>query len=97
MTPDLWCFGKVIGGGLPVGAFGGSKEILLVARTARARLPGGDPLGKSLRDRGGCRRADHVTLDEWALLSGRVRNFASDLEAAIRDAGLFALTRTSVR
>ena len=21
--PDLWCFGKVIGGGLPVGAFGG--------------------------------------------------------------------------
>jgi glutamate-1-semialdehyde 2,1-aminomutase len=24
VSPDLWCFGKVIGGGLPVGAFGGS-------------------------------------------------------------------------
>jgi len=28
VSPDLWCFGKVIGGGLPVGAFGGSKVIL---------------------------------------------------------------------
>ena len=26
--PDLYCFGKVIGGGLPVGAFGGRKEIM---------------------------------------------------------------------
>ena len=28
ITPDLSCFGKVIGGGLPVGAFGGRAEIL---------------------------------------------------------------------
>ena len=28
VTPDLWCFGKVIGGGLPVGAFGGRRELL---------------------------------------------------------------------
>ena len=28
ITPDLSCFGKVIGGGLPVGAFGGSAEIM---------------------------------------------------------------------
>ncbi len=28
VTPDLWCFGKVIGGGLPVGAFGGSAEVM---------------------------------------------------------------------
>jgi glutamate-1-semialdehyde 2,1-aminomutase len=27
-TPDLSCFGKVIGGGLPVGAFGGRAEIM---------------------------------------------------------------------
>ena len=27
-TPDLWCFGKVIGGGLPVGAFGGRRELM---------------------------------------------------------------------
>jgi glutamate-1-semialdehyde 2,1-aminomutase len=28
ITPDLTCMGKVIGGGLPVGAYGGRREIL---------------------------------------------------------------------
>ena len=28
VQPDLWCFGKVIGGGLPVGAFGSKREIM---------------------------------------------------------------------
>jgi len=27
-TPDLTCFGKIIGGGLPVGAYGGKREIM---------------------------------------------------------------------
>ena len=28
VTPDLWCFGKGIGGGLPVGAFGGRWDVM---------------------------------------------------------------------
>ncbi|HEY5648375.1 MAG TPA: glutamate-1-semialdehyde 2,1-aminomutase [Nitrospiria bacterium] len=28
VTPDLTCLGKIIGGGLPVGAYGGSREIM---------------------------------------------------------------------
>lgn len=28
ITPDLTCMGKIIGGGLPVGAYGGKKEIM---------------------------------------------------------------------
>jgi len=28
ITPDLTCFGKVIGGGMPVGAFGGREDIM---------------------------------------------------------------------
>ena len=28
ITPDITCFGKVIGGGLPVGAYGGKAEIM---------------------------------------------------------------------
>jgi glutamate-1-semialdehyde 2,1-aminomutase len=28
VTPDLWTFGKVIGGGLPIGAFGGRRDVL---------------------------------------------------------------------
>ncbi len=28
VKPDLWCFGKVIGGGLPIGAFGGRSDVM---------------------------------------------------------------------
>lgn len=28
ITPDLTCFGKIIGGGLPVGAYGGRRQIM---------------------------------------------------------------------
>src|SRR5258706_6064798 len=28
ISPDLSCFGKIIGGGLPVGAFGGRADIM---------------------------------------------------------------------
>jgi glutamate-1-semialdehyde 2,1-aminomutase len=28
VQPDLWCFGKVIGGGLPLAAFGGRREVM---------------------------------------------------------------------
>ncbi|WP_163367114.1 aminotransferase class III-fold pyridoxal phosphate-dependent enzyme, partial [Escherichia coli] len=28
VDPDLTCLGKIIGGGMPVGAFGGHKEVM---------------------------------------------------------------------
>ena len=28
ITPDITCLGKIIGGGLPVGAYGGSRELM---------------------------------------------------------------------
>ena len=28
ITPDMTCLGKLIGGGLPLGAFGGRKDIM---------------------------------------------------------------------
>jgi glutamate-1-semialdehyde 2,1-aminomutase len=92
VTPDLWCFGKVIGGGLPVGAFGGSKWILSSLAPLGPVYQAGTLSGNPLATAAGATVLNHVTIDELALLAGRVRNFATDLEAAIRDAGLFALT-----
>lgn len=34
ITPDLTCFGKIIGGGFPVGAFGGRRDIMSLFDTA---------------------------------------------------------------
>lgn len=48
ITPDLTCFGKVIGGGLPVGAYGGKKEIMNniapVGKVYQAGTLSGNPL-----------------------------------------------------
>ena len=47
MRPDLTCLGKIIGGGLPVGAYGGSRELMSARGAARAGVPGGDAVGQS--------------------------------------------------
>lgn len=44
ITPDLTCMGKVIGGGLPVGAFGGRAEIMDCLSPIGPGVPGGHPL-----------------------------------------------------
>ena len=48
VTPDLWCFGKVIGGGLPVGAFGGRRDLMAALAPAgpvyQAGTLSGNPL-----------------------------------------------------
>ncbi|MFC2014529.1 glutamate-1-semialdehyde 2,1-aminomutase [Chloroflexota bacterium] len=48
ITPDLTCLGKIIGGGLPVGAFGGKREIMEmmapVGQVYQAGTLSGNPL-----------------------------------------------------
>src|SRR5262249_30787934 len=39
IKPDLTCLGKIIGGGLPVGAYGGRAELMLLVAPAGARFP----------------------------------------------------------
>ena len=52
VLPDLTILGKIVGGGLPAAAFGGSRRRDGAARAGRRRLPGGDALGEPARDRG---------------------------------------------
>jgi glutamate-1-semialdehyde 2,1-aminomutase len=40
VTPDLTALGKIIGGGMPVGAFGGRRDIMSTSpRSARSIRP----------------------------------------------------------
>jgi glutamate-1-semialdehyde 2,1-aminomutase len=48
MTPDLTCFGKIIGGGLPVGAYGGRREIMQVVAPAGPMYQAGTLSGNPL-------------------------------------------------
>ena len=58
VKPDLTTLGKVIGGGLPVGAYGGRKDIMSKVGAGRTGLPGGYLVGQSV---GRGRRTGHVT------------------------------------
>jgi glutamate-1-semialdehyde 2,1-aminomutase len=48
IKPDLYCLGKIIGGGLPVGAYGGSKKIMKClapeGKVYQASTFGGNPV-----------------------------------------------------
>lgn len=52
IAPDMACFGKIIGGGLPVGAYGGKKEIMSMVSPAgsvyQAGTLSGNPLAMHL-------------------------------------------------
>ena len=50
--PDIWCFGKVIGGGLPMGAIGASTEIMSNLAPLGSVLSGGHLVGESAGYRG---------------------------------------------
>lgn len=90
VIPDLYCFGKVIGGGLPVGAFGGSRELLSVLAPTGPVYQAGTLSGNPLATAAGAEVLNRVTVQDYASLSTRVASFAAQLEAAVRSTGLFA-------
>ncbi len=53
VEPDLTCLGKIIGGGMPVGAFGGAPGGDGRTGADRPGLPGGHALRQPYRDGGG--------------------------------------------
>ena len=90
VMPDLTCLGKIIGGGLPVGAYGGRREIMeLVAPSGPVyqaghalRQPAGD--GGRHRDAAACSSAPASTR-RW---TRRPRALAEGIAAAARRAGV---------
>jgi glutamate-1-semialdehyde 2,1-aminomutase len=88
VRPDLWCFGKVIGGGLPVGAFGGSRELLRELAPGGPVYQAGTLSGNPLATAAGLAVLDEVGPADYEALRARVAVFAKELESAIAGAGL---------
>ncbi len=89
VTPDLWCFGKVIGGGLPVGAFGGRSAVLSSLAPLGPVYQAGTLSGNPLATAAGAKVLRLVARSDYAALSARVAAFASGLAEAIGAAGLY--------
>ena len=91
VTPDLWCFGKVIGGGLPVGAFGGRWNVMEHLAPLGGVYQGGTLSGNPLAMAAG--RATLELLDDGAFdrLTATAARLADGLATAFNDAGLDAV------
>ena len=88
VTPDLWCFGKVIGGGLPVGAFGGRWDVMEHLAPLGGVYQGGTLSGNPLAMAAG--RATLELLDDEAFdrLTATAARLADGLAVAFNGAGL---------
>ena len=94
VTPDLWCFGKVIGGGLPVGAFGGSRALLEALAPNGPVYQAGTLSGNPLATAAGAAVLEMATPARYDDLASTVASFARSLEIAIASSGLYALAPT---
>jgi glutamate-1-semialdehyde 2,1-aminomutase len=90
VRPDLWCFGKVIGGGLPLAAFGGRREVMDELAPGGAVYQAGTLSGNPLATAAGL--AALAMLDESAYveLSARVADLAAGLVGAFAAADVVA-------
>ena len=89
IMPDLTCMGKIIGGGLPVGAYGGKKEIMMhvapVGPVYQAGTLSGNPLAMA---------AGMAILDELAKpgvyeeIEAKTKKLVQGLQAAADKAGV---------
>jgi glutamate-1-semialdehyde 2,1-aminomutase len=91
VIPDLWCFGKVIGGGLPVGAFGGRADLLASLAPTGAVYQAGTLSGNPLATAAGLAVLSHLSAADYDDLANRAAVFAGELAGAITEAGLPAV------
>lgn len=72
--PDLTCFGKIIGGGFPVGAFGGRRDIMALfdVTAGAARVPhAGTFNANPITMTAGIATLEQLTAPVYAALNGR--------------------------
>jgi glutamate-1-semialdehyde 2,1-aminomutase len=88
VTPDLTCLGKVIGGGLPVGAYGGSAALMSLVAPVGPVYQAGTLSGNPLAMAAGCAALD--TLSEgaaYARLEALGARLATGFAAAAEESG----------
>jgi glutamate-1-semialdehyde 2,1-aminomutase len=88
VTPDLSCFGKVIGGGLNVGAFGGRAEVMDHLAPLGAVYQAGTLSGNPLATAAGLAALALLDDDAYTRLEATAARLGAGLQAAFDAAGL---------
>lgn len=88
VTPDLWCFGKVIGGGLPVGAVAGPEDIMAYLAPTGPVYQAGTLSGNPLATAAGSAALRQLNSASYRMLAGRAEQLAFGLTKVIEEADL---------
>jgi glutamate-1-semialdehyde 2,1-aminomutase len=88
VRPDLTCLGKIIGGGLPVGAYGGRADLMDLVSPAGPVYQAGTLSGNPLAMTAGLWSLEELSPNLYASLAAHGRRLAAGLAEAARDAGV---------
>ncbi len=91
VNPDIWCFGKVVGGGLPVGAFGARKEIMENIAPLGGVYQAGTLSGNPLAMAAGRVTLEFLDRDAYKQLTTTAARLADGLTDVFSSAGFSAL------
>ena len=91
VQPDLWCFGKVIGGGLNVGAFGASRALMAGLAPLGGVYQAGTLSGNPLATAAGLAALALLDADAYARLDAIAAALAAGMREAFASEGLPAV------
>ncbi len=83
VRPDLWCFGKVIGGGLPLAAFAGRRDLMEQLAPVGPVYQAGTLSGNPLATAAGLAVLSLLDRAAYRELTGRVGRLAAGLGSAL--------------
>lgn len=85
VTPDMTTLGKIIGGGFPVGAYGGKREIMSCVAPAGPVYQAGTLSGNPIAMIAGLTAINGLNSDSYARLEALGLRLEEGINAAIRD------------
>ncbi|WP_017185647.1 glutamate-1-semialdehyde 2,1-aminomutase [Alkalibacillus haloalkaliphilus] len=85
VTPDLTCLGKVIGGGLPVGAYGGKREIMEMIAPAGDIYQAGTLSGNPLAMAAGYATLTQLTEASYDEINRKADRLVEGIEKAAQE------------
>ncbi|MCC7417609.1 MAG: glutamate-1-semialdehyde 2,1-aminomutase [Acidobacteria bacterium] len=88
VRPDLTCLGKIIGGGLPVGAYGGRADLMSLVSPAGPVYQAGTLSGNPLAMTAGLWALGRLSPRLYMSLGSLTRRLAAGLADAAREAGV---------
>lgn len=88
VRPDLTCFGKVIGGGLPIGALGGRRDVMENLSPLGSVFHAGTLAGNPMATAAGLAALDRLDAEAYTEIERRATRLQSILDAVAASTGI---------